>query len=145
VRYGHVEVDGIAIAGVPARRVPIPPLADRPVVPIDDPAARLPWIGAANEAWTAVLAWAARQRRASEQRRPRELLDHVRGRLQAAVDDAIAIARGDRARPWPPSEAAAAHELVFVRPAPATDDPPVVRGMLFVDHQRLLLQTCRGC
>jgi hypothetical protein len=144
IRYGHVDVDGVAIAGVPARRIPIPPIADRPVVPIDDPAARLPWLGAANDAWTAVIAWAARQRRAHDQRGDAALREQVRERLQAAVDDAFATARGERPPRWPPAEAAA-HELAFVRPAAATADPPVVRAMLFLDDRHLVIQTCRGC
>ena len=143
-RWGHIDVAaGVVLAGTRVTKIPIPPIADRPPIVVDDPAARARWHGAINDAWLALLAASRLHDRLVALGVPAEMTRHHAAHVQQHFADVLAAMRGEVAAPHHHAD----HDIgdrYTMMPCPPVA-PEVALAILFLDDDRILVQTTAGC
>ena len=134
--WGRLDVGGVVYAGIKVQRIPVPPIESRKPTPIADPAAHLPWIGIVNEAWLELIERAERQHNLIAAAPPAGILDREATRVQEAFDRVVALVRGES--PRVPALTTPSRASLMLPTEPVGDE---YRGLLFIDEDRLLVQT----
>ncbi len=140
-RWGHLDVPGVRWNGATLTRVPVPPIADRLPIEIDDPAARGRDPGPINAAWVRLALAAARQRRLSELRAPAIIVDREAEMVQLRFEEVLALHGVGPAPPPALVSWGGPQPLMALPPAPIAARV----ALLFLDEDRLLVQTGAEC
>ncbi|MFN0252337.1 MAG: hypothetical protein ACKV2T_36010 [Kofleriaceae bacterium] len=168
--WGHLEVPmGVTLAGATITKVPVPPIADRMPCIADDPAARARWHGRTNDAWLAFLEVVRRHEALARLDVPARVLAAESIHVQHHFEDVLAAIRGevpashhargdhgqgdhahrdhahgDHARGGHAHGDHVALDRYTMMPCPAVE-PAVPLAILFIDEERVLVQTTAGC
>jgi len=141
---GHVVVGEVTIDGDKAAAIRIPPVAERPLVAIEDPAARTRWLGPKNLAWLALVEAAQRARRLIEINAPAPMRRHEAARVQYKLDAAIACHEGRTPPADPFAGEPSSSPLALLRPCPPAESEEI-RALLWLDDQKILVQSTTRC
>jgi hypothetical protein len=140
-RWGHIELGQLAIAGRTLATLPVPPIAERPPSIPEDPAARALSHGPVNEAWLDLLQAVALYRRVVARKGDvAKEAEHV----VHHIEDLFAVIRGDEPSAHHADPNAPKTDAYLVMPC-APREPAAIRSLLFLDEERLLVQTTREC
>ncbi len=95
-------------------KIPVPPVAARPLRPSNLPEAIDAWIGPVNEAWLAVIRLASQDARLQELDSPPIILHDAAGRLQRAVDEVYTRTRRAERHLLPPMLRGTSDDVVAI-------------------------------
>lgn len=141
-RWGHLDVGGVMLAGTSITKVPIPPIASRRPIALEDPAARSRWHGPINEAWAALIQASARRVKLVEAGAPAGILAREAEHVQHHFEDVLALHRGEQPEPHHPHPPVDGLVWLMWPCAPRGEE---LRALLFLDEDRLLVQSRAGC
>jgi hypothetical protein len=142
-RWGHLDVAGVTLAGRTITKIPVPPICDR-MPSVVDPAARALWHGRINDAWIALLQAIRTHDRLLGLGVPAAMVAHQATHMQHHFDDVLAIMRGESVHSHHDAQTEPPDDRYTMMPCPPLE-PAMPLALLFLDEDRLVVQTTAGC
>jgi hypothetical protein len=144
-RWGHLDVScGVLIDGERVMQIPVPPIAQRAPLVVDDPAANVLWHGPVNAAWIDLLAAIRIHDRLVELGPPDAMIAGQVAHVQRHYEDVVALMRGERPAPHHHAHEERPGDRYLMMPCPPAESSHPL-ALLFLDEDRLVVQTTVGC